>query len=94
MEFERTDDSLIVRLEGELTSENTPKIVEKLFVETDGVDKLIFDLTGLEYTSSAGLRMFIALQKLMKDNMVIKNVNDEVMEIFIVSGLLKVLNIA
>ena len=94
MEFERSENCLIVRLEGEITSENTPQIVGTLFSETDGIDNIVFDLEQLEYISSAGLRMFIALQKLMKNNMTIKNANEEIIDIFRVSGLMKVLNIA
>ncbi len=93
MEFERSGDHLTVRLSGEITYENAPQIIEKLFIETDGITELTFDLKELEYVSSNGLRIFLMYQKLLKDNMCIKNVSEEVMEIFRVTGFVKLLNI-
>ena len=92
MEFEKNGTALTVRLIGEVTSDNTPKIVETLFRETDGINEITFDLNDLDYISSSGLRMLIALQKLMKDNMVIKNANEEVMRIFEIAGFTSILN--
>ncbi|MBR5089716.1 MAG: STAS domain-containing protein [Ruminiclostridium sp.] len=92
MEFEKNGTALTVRLIGEVTSDNTPKIVETLFRETDGINEITFDLKDLDYISSSGLRMLIALQKLMKDNMVIKNANEEVMRIFEIAGFTSILN--
>lgn len=98
MNFEKTADgsTLLVTLEGELDSMNTPELEEKLLEEIDGVTDLTFDLKELEYVSSAGLRVFLSMQKKMKaqGNMVIKNVDEEVMEIFTVTGFVKLLNIA
>ena len=93
MELERSGDRLTVRLSGEITSANTPKIIERLFIETDGITELTFDLKGLEYVSLSGLRMFIMYQKLMKDKMSIKNVPEEILELFRIVGFIKLLNI-
>lgn len=93
MEFERLGDRLTVRLIGEMTSENTPKIIERLFVETDGISELTFDLKELEYLSASGLRMFIMYQKLLKDKVSVKNVPEEIMEIFEIAGFVPILNI-
>ena len=93
MELERSGDRLTVRLSGEITSDNTPQIMEKLFIETDGITELIFDLKELEYISSSGLRMLLMYQKLLKDKMSIRNVSEEVMEIFKVTGFVRLLRI-
>ena len=86
MNFEKTNNgtTLTVELIGEVDSMNTPELEEKLLKEIDGVKELIFDLKGLEYISSAGLRVLLTMQKMMKTqgSMVIKNTNDEVMDIF------------
>ena len=90
MEFEKTQDgtTLKVSLIGELDSMNTPELEEKLIKEIDGVKELIFDLEKLEYISSAGLRVLLQMQKTMKTqgSMVIRNTNEDVMDIFKVTG--------
>ena len=97
MNFEKTNDgsTLTVELIGEVDSMNTPELEEKLLKEIDGVKELIFDLKGLEYISSAGLRVLLTMQKTMKaqGSMVIKNTNEEVMEIFKVTGFVRLLNL-
>ena len=52
------------------------------------IRELTFDLGSLEYISSAGLRVLLSLQKTMKKQglMLVKNVSEEVQEIFEVTG--------
>ena len=55
-----------------------------------------FDFTGVEYISSAGLRLVIALQKQANETgnrLVIRNINKVVAEIFRVAGFNKALTI-
>ena len=61
----------------------------------DGITSLLFDFSDLEYLSSAGLRVLLAAQKIMnkQGSMVIKNVNDTIMEIFEVTGFADILTI-
>lgn len=97
MNFEKTNDgsTLTVELIGEIDSMNTPELEEKLLKEIDGVTELIFDLKQLEYISSAGLRVLLTMQKTMKSQgtMIIKNTNEDVMEIFKVTGFVRLLNL-
>lgn len=97
MEFEKTQDgsTLKVTLVGELDSMNTPELEEKLIKETVGVKELIFDLEKLEYISSAGLRVLLQMQKQMKNqgSMVIRNTSEDVMDIFKVTGFIRLLNL-
>ena len=97
MNFEKTNggNTLTVELIGEVDSMNTPELEEKLLKEIEGVTELIFDLSKLEYISSAGLRVLLTMQKTMKSqgSMVIKNTNEEVMEIFKVTGFVRLLNL-
>ena len=97
MNFEKSQDgsTLTVELIGEIDSMNTPELEEKLLAEIEGVKDLIFDLKGLEYISSAGLRVLLTMQKMMKSQgtMVIKNTNDDVMDIFKVTGFVRLLNL-
>ena len=53
------------------------------------------DFAALEYLSSAGLRVLLAAQKVMnkQGEMIIKNVNDTINEIFEVTGFIDILTI-
>ena len=60
-----------------------------------GITRLVFDLAKLEYISSAGLRVLLAMQKLMNRQgaMLLRNVNEAVMEVFEVTGFSDILRI-
>ena len=60
-----------------------------------GADTLIFDLKDLEYISSAGLRVLLSAQKVMnkQGKMVVRNVNEDVMEVFDITGFIDILTI-
>ena len=88
----RNGAELTVALEGRLDTLTAPDLEEQLEPELDDVQKLIFDLAGLEYISSAGLRVLLAAQKEM-DEMTVKNVGPAVMDVFEVTGFSDFLNI-
>lgn len=54
----------------------------------DGVESLILDFTGVNYVSSAGLRVLLALQQKMmtRDGMKLVGVNDDISDVFEVTG--------
>ena len=60
-----------------------------------GITRLVFDLAKLEYVSSAGLRVLLAMQKLMNRQgaMLLRNVNEAVMKVFEVTGFSDILRI-
>ena len=86
---------LTLRLEGELNSVTASEFEEVIKSDLNGITSLIIDLAMLSYLSSAGLRVLLVAQKIMAKNgkMVIKNVNEEVMEIFSLTGFASVLDI-
>lgn len=86
---------LTLQLEGELNSVTAPEFEEVIKNELNNVDSLIIDLAKLSYLSSAGLRVLLVAQKIMtkKDGMVVRHPNNEVMEIFSLTGFSDVLNI-
>ena len=63
--------------------------------QLDGVTDLVFDMTSLEYVSSAGLRVLLAAQKTMnkQGSMVIRGANDDLKDIFDVTGFSDILTI-
>ena len=79
--------ALTLALEGRLDTTTSPEL-EEVIAGLNNVDTLVMDIAGLEYISSAGLRVLLSAQKTMnaKGGMTIKNATEEVMEIFEVTG--------
>lgn len=86
---------LTLSLQGRLDTTTAPKLETELKQNISGVEELVLDFAGLEYLSSAGLRVLLAAQKVMnrQGSMVVKNVNETIMEIFEITGFADVLNI-
>lgn len=87
---------LTLALEGRLDTNTAPELEKDVSTDlTADVQTLILDLKELEYISSAGLRVLLAAQKKMnkQGNMVIKNVNDMIMDVFQVTGFVDILTI-
>lgn len=87
------NNDLTIALEGRLDTGTAPELENSLKDEMDNVKNLTIDMKGLEYISSAGLRVLLSLQKIMskQGTMVIKNVSEEVMEIFEITGFTDIL---
>lgn len=86
---------LMVVLEGRLDTATAPQLEEELKASFDDVESIVMDFEKLDYISSAGLRVLLSTQKIMtkKGGMVIKNVNETIMEIFEVTGFVDILAI-
>ena len=86
---------LTVAVVGRLDTSTAPDVEEVLKESFEGITKLILDFEGLEYLSSAGLRVILQAQKTMnkQGEMVVRNVNETVTEIFEVTGFYDILNI-
>lgn len=84
---------LTINLEGRLDTVTSPQLETEL--EFDGIQKLIFDFKKLDYISSAGLRLMLMAQKTMnkQGKMIIRNVNEAIMEIFEITGFCDILTI-
>ena len=85
----------VLALGGRLDTVTAPELEKALKDSLDGVSELTLDFAGLEYISSAGLRVLLSAQKIMncKGEMKIKNVNETIMEIFEVTGFSDILTI-
>ncbi len=86
---------LTVTLEGRLDTTTAPQLEAELKSSLEGVDSLTLNFEKLEYLSSAGLRVILSAQKIMnkQGEMVIKNVNETIMEVFEVTGFVDILTI-
>lgn len=87
--------ALTIELEGRLDTTTAPGLEAELRSSIGGVTELAFDFKALEYISSAGLRVILSAQKVMnkQGSMVIRNVNENVMDVFEVTGFVDILTI-
>lgn len=87
---------LTIAPEGRLDTTTAPDLEKECKASLDGVSELIFDLANLAYISSAGLRVLLSAQKTMnkqKGSMKLIHVNEDLMEIFDVTGFADILTI-
>lgn len=90
------DEKILIELVGEIDGSNVDSFESVMKDASEKGKDLEVDLEQLEYISSAGLRVFLITEKQMKQTqhmMIIKNVGDEIMDIFTVTGFVKLLNI-
>ena len=92
-DMQREGKALTVALSGRLDSSTAPDLEKQL--DLTDTDKLVFDLAGLEYISSAGLRILLASMKAMdrQGEMTVRHVQPAVMELFTVTGFSEILTI-
>lgn len=85
-------------IKGRRGRRKTQIILERLnFAEKELSDtkELVFDFEGLEYISSAGLRVLLKIQKLMnaKGTMKVIHVSEMIQEVFDITGFANILTI-
>lgn len=87
--------TLQISLEGRLDTTTAPQLEAEFKQSLDGITSLELDFDKLEYLSSAGLRVILAAQKTMnkQGKMVIRHVNETIMEVFEVTGFIDILTI-
>ena len=80
---------------GRLDTQTAPELEAELDAVLADVSELTFDMTNLEYVSSAGLRVILKAQKVMntKGSLKLTGVNDSIMEVFDITGFLDILTI-
>ena len=80
---------------GRLDTQTAPELEKEVDEVAICAKELIFDMNGLEYVSSAGLRVILKAQKIMnaKGLMKLIGVNDSIMEVFDITGFLDILTI-
>jgi len=82
-------------LTGRLDTTTAPQLEAAVKESIANVENLVMDFAALEYISSAGLRVLLSTQKIMnkQGKMVIRNVNETIMEVFEITGFADVLTI-
>ena len=85
---------LAIKVEGRLDTNTSPELEAEL--KLDGVSEVVFDFAGLEYISSAGLRVLMTAQKAMMacgGKMSIASPNDMVRGVFDITGMSSIFTI-
>ena len=96
IEKKSEDNKLTVGVIGKLDTNTAPELEASVNESIDGVKELVFDFSELNYISSAGLRVVLIFHKLMTSKagkLVIYKPNDDVMDIFDMTGFSTFLNI-
>ena len=81
---------LTVVLDEELTRMNAPALMDEVSAYRDqGVDKVVFDATRLNFLSSSGVRVIIYCKKYMSDNteIVFLNCSDKILDVLDIVGI-------
>lgn len=88
-------DEVSLVVSGRLDTQTAPELETELDAVLPGLKELTFDMTNLEYVSSAGLRVILKAQKVMntQGTMKLTGVNDSIMEVFDITGFLDILTI-
>ena len=88
-------ETLTFTLEGRLDTTTSPQLEAELKQSVGGMKELIFDFSGVEYISSAGLRVLLAAQKVMnrQGSMKLTGVNENVLEVFEITGFIDILTL-
>ena len=84
----------VFALEGRLDTNTSPQLEEFAGGLYDkGVSDIAVDMAACDFVSSAGLRVIVAMQKRAATggNLVFRNVQSEVMEVFQMTGFDKIL---
>ena len=83
-------------MEGRLDTNTSPEFQAQLEPLLDQVTEVHLDFQGIDYVSSAGLRVLLAVLQTMEDRngtLELNHVNDNVRDIFDITGFLDILTI-
>lgn len=86
---------LTITISGRVDTTTAPELETFISEQLDGVTELVLDLAEMSYTSSAGLRVLLKTQKQMnkQGSMKVIHVQEDVMEIFDMTGFSDILTI-
>ena len=95
IEIKRNAEETIIELIGRLDTTTAPALDKTINEEVTDTKNLVLNIKGLEYISSAGLRVLLSAQKKMQKigSMKVTNVREEVMEVFEMTGFADILTI-
>ena len=91
------NNTTVVRLEGRLDTPTAQEVNQRLLpVQEDASGTIILDCEELTYISSSGLRVFLTLRKaaaMKGGKVIIRNINDNIRNVFMMTGFLNLFDI-
>ena len=86
---------MTVKINGRLDTNSAPELEREVMENLEGIEELVFDLSQMPYTSSAGLRVFLKAQKQMnkQGDMCVIGACEDVLEVFEITGFSDIINI-
>ena len=93
IEIKKTEAETIIEIVGRLDTITAPAVDKTINDDIGDTKNLVLDVKGMEYISSAGLRVLLAAQKKMQKigSMKVTGVCEEVMEVFEMTGFADIL---
>ena len=91
--IERENGKVIMKIEGRLDTTTAPELEKAINDEGEALKSLTLDFGGVDYISSAGLRVLLTAQKKMnvQGSMELANVSEAVMDILEMTGFADIL---
>ena len=95
IEIKKNDQETIIEIAGRLDTITAPALDKTINEDIGDTKNLVLDVKGMEYISSAGLRVLLAAQKKMQKigSMKVTGACEEVMEVFEMTGFADILTI-
>ena len=93
IEIKKNTEATIIEVCGRLDTTTAPSLDKTIQEDLGDTKNLVLDIKGLEYISSAGLRILLSAQKKMQKigSMKVINVCEAVMEVFEMTGFADIL---
>ena len=95
IEIKKNKEETVIEIVGRLDTITAPALDKTINEDIGETKNLVLDVKGMEYISSAGLRVLLATQKKMQKigSMKVINACEEVMEVFEMTGFADILTI-
>jgi anti-sigma B factor antagonist len=95
IEIMKNAEETVIKISGRLDTTTAPDLDKTINEDIADTKNLVLDVKGLEYISSAGLRVLLYAQKKMQKigTMKLLNVCEDVMEVFEITGFADILTI-
>ena len=93
METKKNAEATVIEIVGRLDTTSAPALEKAINEDIGDAKNLVLDLKGVQYISSAGLRVLLGAQKKMQKigSMKVVNVCEAVMEVFEMTGFADIL---
>jgi len=94
--IENLENEILISIEGRLDTVNAVEFEQNIAsIKETSMEKIVLDCAQLSYICSSGLRVFLTLQKKSaekKGNLIIRNMNETIKEIFDMTGFTNLFN--